>query len=331
MLEVKLNNAGYDPFIDFLKGICIVWVVLTHSIAYGWQQLIGFPFWGAQAMPLFLLIQGYHYFKKENHPASNLEKLFKRIVIPFAIAQAIILASIFMDYYCFQSGYLTTPIINWMKSGGEGPGSFYIWIYLQFALLLPCVGWIQNRIKIPSWGWLIVFVIISELLEIICSITNMPEWIYRLCAFRYVFLIYGGYLWANEGIKLNWKTVQLSIISFISIYLLQYEQVAFEPWIFNTAWTYFHWFCYFYVMWGLAWLLNMMYRKLKGVIASMVQYIGKYSYEIFIFQMLVFYFFPDNISKWAYLIITTLLSIVPIVVYKYVRNIIELRNIVEQE
>ena len=41
-----LNNKGYDPFIDFMKGLCIIWVVLTHSIPYEWQQIIGFPFWG---------------------------------------------------------------------------------------------------------------------------------------------------------------------------------------------------------------------------------------------------------------------------------------------
>lgn len=320
MLEVKLNNAGYDPFIDFLKGICIVWVVLTHSIPYEWQHLIGFPFWGAQAVPLFLLIQSYHYFKKETPSSINWAKLFKRIVIPFLIAQAIILASIFVNYYCFHSGYLTTPIMHWVKAGGDGPGSFYFWIYLQFALLLPCVGWIQSRIKIPSWGWFVVFIVASELLEILCSITNMPEWIYRLCAFRYIFLIYGGYLWAKEGIKLNWKTALLSVISIIAIYLLRYKQLTFEPWIFNTAWAYFHWFCYFWAMCGLAYTTNILFKTGGGRFTQIIQYLGKYSYEIFIFQMLVFYFFPENINVWIYLIATTLLSIVPVVAYKYWRT-----------
>lgn len=327
MLEVKLNNAGYDPFIDFMKGMCIVWVVLTHSIPYEWQQLIGFPFWGAQAVPLFLLIQGYHYFKKDTPPSFNWAKLFKRIVVPFAIAQAIILASIFIDYYCFHSGRLTTPIVDWMRSGGDGPGSYYFWIYLQFALLLPCVGWVQRRINMPSWGWAIVFVVISELLEIICSVTNIPDRFYRLCAFRYVFLIYGGYLWAKDGIKMNWKTALLSVISIIAIYLLQYKQLTFEPWIFSTAWTYFHWFCYFWVMFGLANLTNVLFKTGGGRFAQIIQYIGKYSYEIFIFQMLVFYFFLENISKWMYFVITTLLSIVPVVVYKYVRTKFETKSV----
>ena len=319
-LEVKLNNTGYDPFIDFLKGMCMVWVVLTHSIPYEWKQLIGFPFWGAQAVPLFLLIQGYHYFKKENHSAFNWDKLFKRIILPFTIAQVIILVSIILRHYFDDNGSLITLIKRWIIGGGYGPGSYYFWIYLQFAILIPCLEWLQCHIKLPSWGWLIIFAIISELLEILCSIINISDGLYRLFAIRYVFLIYGGYLWAKDGIKLSWKTAILSLVSIAAIYLLQYRHVIFEPWIFDTTWTYFHWFCYFYAIWGLAWLLYLLYGISKGVVATMVQYMGKYSYEIFIFQMMVFYFFPKDINNWTYMIVTTLLSIVPVVAYKYVKT-----------
>lgn len=323
MLEVKLNNAGYDPFIDFLKGMCIVWVVLTHSIPYEWQQLIGFPYWGAQAVPLFLLIQAYHYFKKEALPSINWKKLFKRIVVPFVMAQVIILASVVIGYYFFHTGQLTTPILTWIRSGGSGPGSFYFWIYSQFVILLPCVGWIQKRINIPALGWAIVFVVISELLEILCSLTNISPEIYRLCAFRYVFLIYGGYLWAKDGIKLNWYTILLSIVSIAAIYLLQYRQMTFEPLVFDTAWRYFHWFCYFYAIWPLAFATNALFKVGEVHFAQLFQTLGKYSYEIFIFQMMVFYFFPENINPWIYLTATTLLSIVPVLLWKYIKTRIE--------
>lgn len=320
MLEVKLNNAGYDPFIDFLKGLCIVWVVLTHSIPYEWQQIIGFPFWGAQAVPLFLLIQAYHYFKKDTPPSINWKKIFKRIVVPFVIAQGIILLSIVIGYYFFHTGRITSPTIEWVRSGGSGPGSFYFWIYLQFVILLPCVGWLQKRITLPFWGWAIVFVVISELLEIACSLTHINPEIYRLCAFRYVFLIYGGYLWAKEGIKLNWYTILLSIVSIAAIYLFQYKQVTFEPWVFDTAWRYFHWFCYFFAIWLLAYATNALRSAGGGHFAQSFQTLGKYSYEIFIFQMLVFYFFPGDINPCIYLTATTLLSIVPVVAYKLIRE-----------
>ena len=303
-------------------------VVLTHSIPYEWQQLIGFPFWGAQAVPLFLLIQAYHYFKKDVAPSINWKKLCKRIIVPFVIAQGIILASIIIGYYFFHTGRLTTPIMSWIKGGGAGPGSFYFWIYLQFVILLPCVGWLQKRINLPSWGWAIVFVVISELLEILCSLTNITPEIYRLCAFRYVFLIYGGYLWAKEGIKLNWYTILLSIVSIAAIYLLQYKQLTFEPLVFDTAWRYFHWFCYFFAMWLLVYIVKMLHRLWDGL-SKLFQIIGKYSYEIFIFQMMVFYFFPRDVNPWIYLTATTLLSIVPVLLWKYIKTRIESPNTIK--
>ena len=320
MLEVKLNNAGYDPFIDFLKGLCIVWVVLTHSIPYEWQQLIGFPFWGAQAVPLFLLIQSYHYFKKDALPSINWKKLIKRIIIPFVIAQGIIVSYLFVDSYLYGDEPLSKFLPRLIKCGGYGPGSFYVWVYLQFVILLPCVGWLQKRISLPSWGWCLVFVVVSELLEILCSFTEISPYLYRLCAFRYVFLIYGGYIWARDGIKLNWFTILLSVVSIVAIYLLQYRQLTFEPLLFNTDWTYFHWFCYFFAMWLLAYATNALFNAGGGLFAKLFQTLGKYSYEIFIFQMMVFYFFPGNINPWKYLIATTLLSIVPVVAYKHVKE-----------
>lgn len=33
MRTVLLNNKGYDPFIDFMKGLCMICVVLTMLIS----------------------------------------------------------------------------------------------------------------------------------------------------------------------------------------------------------------------------------------------------------------------------------------------------------
>ena len=98
MRTLVLNNKGYDLFIDFMKGLCIIWVVLTHSIPYEWQQMIGFPFWGAQAVPMFLLIQSYHYFKHDELPSINWSKLFKRIILPFIINSFIDVATVPLKY-----------------------------------------------------------------------------------------------------------------------------------------------------------------------------------------------------------------------------------------
>lgn len=320
MKTLVLNNKGYDPFIDFMKGLCIIWVVLTHSIPYEWQQMIGFPFWGAQAVPMFILIQSYHNFKHDELPSINWSKLFKRIILPFIIVEAIIAIYIFVAYLC-GSGVLSTPIRAMIMSGGEGPGSYYVWVYLQFALiLLPLFGWLQKKINLSDITWAVVFIALSEGLEILCSFWHPDRELYRLLAFRYVFLIYGGYLWAKHGVKCNWFTIALSLFSIVAIVLLQYGNFTFEPLVYDTAWRYFHWFCYFWVMFALTTIVNALYNIQGGVFAEIIKSVGKYSYQIFLFQLMVFYWFPSEINSWVYMIATTLLSIAPILVYYTIKE-----------
>lgn len=310
------NNIGYDQFIDFLKGLSIIFVVLTHSIPFAVQQMIGFPFWGAQAVPLFLLIQSYHYFKREKLPQINLAKLFQRIILPFIIVQLLALVFIVISYFC-GSGILTTPIMELIKYGGKGPGSYYFWIYLQFALiLLPMFGWMERQIKMPVWAWGVVFAVSCELLEIFCSFIHVSSEVYRLLSVRYFFLIYGGYIWAKVGVNFNFVTFLLSIISLIAIFLLQYRHLTFEPWIFDSDWRYFHWFCYFYSFWLLVIVANLLYRFLSRFgCGDVLKFAGKYSYHIYILQMLVFFVVPQQINARVYFFVTTFVSIVPVLLF----------------
>lgn len=264
MTAITFNKAGYDPFIDFLKGLCIVSVVLTHCIPYEWQQVIGFPFWGAQAVPVFLLIQSFHFLKHKQPPTINWMKLFRRIIFPFVLIQTIMVIIIGVRFL-FGSGVLSTPLKYLLISGGGGPGSYYFWVYLQFALiLLPLFGLIQNKWKLKPWMWLFLFVLVSEAFELLCSFIHISDYLYRLLAVRYIFLIYGGYIWVNNGIQLNLKTLSLSIHSIIAIWLFQYKQIKFEPWVFDTAWRYFHWFCYFGAMFALIIITNQVYKRIGG-------------------------------------------------------------------
>lgn len=321
MRTLVLNNKGYEPFIDFMKGICIMWVVLTHSIPYELKQLIGFPLWGAQAVPMFLLIQSYHYFKHKELPSIHWMKLFRRIILPFVAVEAVIALSIFIASLC-GSGGLMASLRALIASGGVGPGSYYVWIYLQFALiLLPLFGRLQKKVHLSSIVWAIIFILISEGLEILCSFWHPDGKIYRLLSFRYIFLIYGGYLWAKHGVKCNWYTIALSLFSIVMIILLQYRNFTLEPLIYDTTWRYFHWFCYFWVIFALTTIVNALYNiQRERKITEIIKAAGRYSYQIFMVQLMVFYWFPSEINSWVYMIATTILSIVPVLVYNTIKG-----------
>lgn len=317
---IQLHTHQYDPFIDFLKGICILFVVLTHCLPL--QDNILFSLWGAQAVPLFILIQVFHAYKKGNIDIIryyNLKKLFHRILLPFTI---LLIIQIFL-MRLFSEKDLSLILKNTMLSGGMGPGSYYIWIYLQLFILLPVFQLVINNIKHKYL--FVLFIASSILIEIICSYSNISSWLYRLLFVRYFFLIYLGYKWVmNGGVKIDKITVVLSIISIIFILIFEYTDLNMEPIFYQSDWKIFHWISYFYVANLFVYALYKCYKRITK--REVICKIGKYSYEIFLIQMFVFTFYPTNTMQmfigsifWATILrilATTFLSIIPVLLYK---------------
>ena len=89
--KLVLKKDGYDPFIDFLKGVCIIFVIINHCMPEIIMKYSGFMFWGVSAVPIFLLIQVFHAYKRGcNNTKVNYKKIWNKIALPFFICQFII-------------------------------------------------------------------------------------------------------------------------------------------------------------------------------------------------------------------------------------------------
>lgn len=320
-----------DLFIDFLKGLCIICVVLTHNLPHSVMKASAFVAWGSMAVPLFLLIQSYHVFhtdktrremglrSKTYKEHYNLAKLWKRIAMPFIIV-TIITGAVLIVFGHDPIEVMKSALLY----GGIGPGSYYVWIYLQFFLLLPlCLIFVN---KWGGYALLILFVVVSQGVEWLCIYIDMPEPIYRLTSLRYIFLIYLGYVWATNKISrhLSTKQIVLSLISLIILLALYYSTGSLKPFLHDTTWRPFHWICYFYVALLLPWLIWKFYDKLPNKIKEFIGEIGKWSYEIFLIQMMIFTLYPHSrisfgniyIDTLIFIVLTTVLSIFPIFIWK---------------
>ena len=337
--RVELNCNGYDPFIDFIKGVCILLVVLTHCLPDHIRAYTLFPLWGNPAVPIFLLIQVFHTYKKGVDMANvNFKKIWKRIVKPFILTELLIISIVCIQIVSKKNIVWNDFITSTLMQGGYGPGSYYPWIYVQFAIILPLITHIFKYIK---GIWLaITFIIISEFIEILCSIIGIPEWFYRLSFLRYTFLIYLGYLLTN-GYSLNIKTVVLSVISIVSVLFFSYYDISLSPFIFDTGWKTCHWICYFYIAFLIIPLIKRQYIRTCIYIPCVKDYIekmGRYSYEIFLFQMVYFQLISPSIVKrvnsftdgFAAQTLSILLAVTicisPIVIYKDWRQSIKNKN-----
>ena len=330
MLPITLQKEGYDPFIDYLKGVCIFLVVLAHCLPH--TEYILFPLWGDRAVPLFLLIQVFHAYKHgvdEAVKMPNLVKLFNRIFKPFLL---LLLFEVFLLVVVLQRDPLQvmkTVIIG----GGIGPGSYYVWIYIQFALLLPIIALIIKLLnKVVGGGKICLLMIaLSCLWELVCIYIHIPEMLYRLLFFRYFFLIYLGYMWVEKGILLDNIRLLLSVVSIAFILMFAYTSINFEPLFFQTDWKIYHWICYFYVASLFLFFLKFCYNRLSTKLKEFIGLMGKYSFEIFLLQMFVFAFFPHGmlldfvgnkyICATLTIILTVSLSILPVIVWKRWRGL----------
>lgn len=327
--KLVLKRDGYDPFIDYLKGICIIFVIINHCMPENIMANTGFFFWGVSAVPIFLIIQVFHAYKKGvENTKLNYNKLWKRIIWPFIVAEFVILISFIIRDQHFTFNDIINDTLSMIKSGGYGPGAYYPFIYLQFAFILPLITWIFKSHK----SYLcIVFVIISQLSETACSYFHMPQLAYRLLFIRYIFLFYLGFLLAYKGFILNLYTFCLASICLVFSTYVVYSHHDFVSFLYDFVNPACHWFCYIFISFFLLFLLRKVYHLFDTapILKMYVLKAGKYSYEIFLFQILYFTIvndYIDNLLKPLFshylvyvlikILIPVILCTIPVVFYK---------------
>ena len=285
--KIEFSKIGHDFSLDFVKGLCILLVLLHHTTGQAFHETSLFFVWGYPAVPLFLLIQVFQTYKKGYETNRwGLTKIWNRAVMPFLL----------VELFIFASYFLLNPTASWRLKlesafywGGKGPGSYYPWIYIQFALLLPFFRPLFCKLKTEWLG--VFFLVLSMGTEVLCSVLQIPEWMYRLLFIRYIFLIYLGYLMVERGIRLNSVSIIYSIVSLITVYYFEIRDVDWSPWFYHTeSWRTFHWICYFYMAYPLMFFLCKSFYSLpaNSWIENFVCKLGAHSYAIYIFQL--FYF-----------------------------------------
>lgn len=151
--------------------------------------------------------------------------------------------------------------------------------------------------------------ILCEGLEVLFSLVDFPDTIYRVLCVRYIFLFYLGWLWVKQGIRINGFTIAISILSLASILYFEYLSINDEPWIYATSWKYHRWPCYYFVANGFVAFLYFTWIKIKryGTIKKIIEILSTASYEIFLLQMMLifvlkldaFSFIPNELLKYS--------------------------------
>lgn len=282
--------------IDVLKGLAIIFIILTHFDNYGDDSArlrFLFPFWISMAVPIFMVISGYvnsqayvnHRVEsaKDGYELFGLLKKLIKYTIPFCMI--FIFEQIIKTIETGTEPSARYLIISFVK-GGIGKGSYYYPILIQFVFIFPIIYLLVKKYR--AWGVGICGVC-NLLYEILQSLIAMDEQTYRLLIFRYLLVIsFGCYAAIEKEIK-N-KLIWL-IILFIGIsYITSVRYFGITP-LFTTKWS-------GTCLWACMYIAPLIIYIIKNesLRCKALEMIGRSSYNIFLIQMLYYYAF----SKYIY-------------------------------
>ena len=150
-----MDKNSHLDHIDFIKGLAAISVILLHtlpqSVLYG--SFAVYHIW--QAVPIFLFITFYLGFRnlekkkvsyKEYYSIERIKVIFEKLWIPL-IVLALLEAIFFLVCGNFDRAIGSLLCYN------NGPGSYYIWLYMQIWLLLPLVHTLLKKIGVVLGGW----------------------------------------------------------------------------------------------------------------------------------------------------------------------------------
>ncbi len=287
LFQIEEENRLYQ--IDFIKALAIIAVIMLHSIPGDKLLTIFSPFHIWHAVPIFMVIAGITstlsntkhtsiFRLSDEYSIRKLSKYSKRLLIPFTTIWLVEI-SIMVAF----KGITLSQILKYYFVGGIGPGSYFTPIFVQHLLLFPIIMWLFDTFS--DHRNLILFLIFafSIFTEWLCIQANIPNPLYRLLYVRYIFAVAIGVFMAKYGLQLPvlflslFAAVYIAMVSYLNINI----DVIYPSWRFQHAPAYFYTALIIIVLWKI-------YPFFKRVGMSL-NYIGRASYHIFLFQMLYFW------------------------------------------
>lgn len=287
-----IKRGGYSEriaVIDYLKAVCIVFVICNHSGLFDKTKPI-FLLSIDKAVPIFMLLSGYVLAigagsgaAKELYRASRLLRKLLRYTVPVLIA-----FSLWLMLKCISGDTLSLyEMIKCFCLGRYGQGSYYYPLMLQFLLLSPILFWSVERLGFHG----VVFAGLCNFYFDICSSTYMLRTsLYRVLIFRYLLAItLGIYLGRHRDIKIGNRDMVLMLAVGIGYILLpsywgyDYKIYTFEPWRRTSMISLLYVFPVVYMI-----IRHCEQYRSRTVIGKTVELVGRASYHIMYTQMIYY-------------------------------------------
>ena len=278
-----MSKAVHLEEVDFIKGLAAISVIFLHTLPLSILKgtFAVFHIW--QSVPLFLFITFYLGFrnldKKEDvfrgyYSNDRLWKIFLKIWLPLLIL-AVIETAFFLVVGTKEKA------IGCLLCYNNGPGSYYVWCYMQIWLLMPAIYLLLNWSGIAGGG---ILLILGVLLDFLWEryFDLKPGY----TCFRYLFISVPAFMYL-KGVNVK----SLSPLIFFSMFylvLMLYSTIPLyaDP-LLPDGWEAQTSLGYFYTL-SLFLLLYKLYTKLKNSkLKQYITHVGTISWEVFLVQMVL--------------------------------------------
>ena len=324
-----MDSKDRIQIIDAIRGLAIISVILLHILPgivlnHTYSSLhIG------QAVPIFLFISFYLSFKGIKDRGDSLlnyfnkrriGRLLKQVVFPYFI---VVICQMIVTLLRNGNALEISDIFH--RVGGEGPGSYYLWVYLQIWLIIPFVYLLLKRYK--CLGYILVLLTCLTL-NYFCVRASISGRLYGLTCIRYLFLGVPAYMFLS--LKRYNKYIVLFCVIGSLLYLTILQNMNLSPFVLDYGWASQQWPAYF---WTLA-LFIFLQRGVSvldssGKLFTFLCWLGRNSWYIFITQMFILCYINPyclilsqnavvNIVLFTFLVF--FLSIIPALIIDYVKK-----------
>ncbi len=291
-----------NHFIDVLKGILIIGVIVLHfPLEESIRLKYLFPFWLNMMVPCFMFITGYVYtlsFKRRE--ITSLEEAYKsrrifqqmiRYISPFTLAFIAewVLLRVLGIYRVNVITYGPLALCMDYLRGGKGMGSYYFPLMIQCVVLFPVIYFVIKKYQLKG---LLYCLLGNAFFEVLKTAYSMNETEYRLLIFRYLFIMAAGCYFAMGPTISKRKSIVLSagcmVVGLFFCYLFGYTN--YTPKIL-TMWS------------GTSFLAILFLVPVLGGLITRIpihcyplELIGKASFHIFLVQM-IYYALAERIYE----------------------------------
>ncbi len=280
--------------IDWLKALCVVFVIITHSDFLNDAMLdksgLFYLLCVNKAVPCFMFLSGYVFSMGaksmpliKQYSLSRIFPRLMRLAVPTVIYYVIYVAALYLSGNPMSIG----EIVFKFFAGDFGKGSYYFAIMVQFTLIAPLMHVIIK--KYAHWGVLLIGAV-NLAFEGSWTLFNLHEGLYRILVFRYFLIIaFGMFLSQRKGKSIRPVYIGIMALAGLTYILLpyftnyEYKIFTIDPWNKSGMMSAFYVAAVMYVLFHF-----FSKSKVKGFIGKAIAKVGQASYHIMYTQMLYF-------------------------------------------